>query len=62
MGAGSKALSTRPALPTTVSTSGMAVTAMSNARKLATFICIPEWGIEVGISKNEPSSKAGINS
>ena len=61
-GAGSSALSTRPALPTTVSTSGMAVTAMSSMRRLRAFSCVPAWGMALGMRRKDPSSSAGINS
>ena len=62
VGAGSSGLLTRPAFPTTLSTSGMAVTAISNSRRFLVFSCIPEWGMAVGMSKKEPSSNEGINS
>src|SRR5699024_4617813 len=61
-GAGSKADSTLPAFPTTVSISGSEATAISNNCKTLLFSSAPEWGREVGINKKLPSSKAGINS
>ena len=61
-GAGSNADSVLPALPTTVSISGILATAISNCCKTLLFSSMPECGIEVGISRNEPSFKDGINS
>ena len=61
-GAGSKGDSVRPAFPTTVLTSGILATAMSNCCKTRLFSSTPECGIEVGINRKEPSFKEGINS
>ena len=61
-GAGSNADSVLPAFPTTVSTSGIRATAISNCCKIRLFSATPACGIEVGISKNEPSLSEGINS
>ena len=61
-GAGSKADSVRPALPTTVFISGILATAISNCCKTRLFSSTPECGIEVGINRKEPSFNDGINS
>ena len=62
IGAGSRADSVRPALPTTVSISGIAATAISSCCKTRLFSSTPAWGSEVGINKKEPSLSEGINS
>ena len=62
MGAGSSAVAARPHFPTTLSTSGMEFTRLSKSRITSKFSSIPEWGMVVGISRNEPSSSEGINS
>ena len=61
-GAGSSADSVRPAFPTTVLTSGILATAISSCCKIRLFSSTPECGIEVGINRNDPSFKDGINS
>ena len=61
-GAGSSAEFTRPHFPTTISTSGIEFTCLSRMRITSRFSCIPECGMVVGISRNEPSSNDGINS
>ncbi len=62
VGAGSRAEFARPHFPTTFSTSGMLFTLLSSILITSRFSSIPECGMVVGISKNEPSSKFGINS
>ena len=62
IGAGSSAEFTRPHFPTTLSTSGIEFTFLSSRRITSRFSCTPEWGMVVGISKNDPSSSEGINS
>ena len=62
MGAGSSGLSTRPSLPTTRSTSGMALIAMSWSWRTSRASPIEACGIVVGIQRNEPSSRSGMNS
>ena len=62
MGAGSRALSTRPHLPTTDSTSGMAFMRWPKILQFCIFFSTPLWGILVGMSMKVPSSKVGMNS
>ena len=62
IGAGSSGLSTRPILPTTRSTSGMALIAMSWSCSASIDSPIEACGIVVGIQRNEPSSSLGMNS
>lgn len=62
MGAGSSAVSARPSLPTTISTSGMAATRMSSCFTTSVFCSTPACGMLVGISRKLPSSSEGMNS
>ncbi|OPZ07679.1 MAG: hypothetical protein BWZ10_02782 [candidate division BRC1 bacterium ADurb.BinA364] len=62
IGAGSRALSTRPILPTADSISGMAWNAMSCIASCSAASPIEACGIVIGIYRNEPSSKSGMNS
>ncbi len=61
-GAGSRADSTRPALPTTISTSGRLATAISSFLRTRPFSATPAWGMDTGINRKDPSSREGINS
>ena len=62
VGAGSRAEFTRPHLPTADPISGMVMTCLSILAITSIFSEILECGMVVGISKNDPSFKAGINS
>ena len=62
MGAGSSGDSTRPILPTAVSTSGIAAMAMSWCCNTSCASPIDAWGIVVGMKRYEPSSSDGMNS
>src|SRR5690625_7403561 len=61
-GAGSRADSVLPALPTTVSISGMVATAICNCCNTRLFSSTPACGKEVGIKRKDPSLSEGINS
>ena len=62
IGAGSIAVSARPIFPTTVSISGMARMAMSCFWTMSKASPTPACGMVVGMNRNEPSSRLGMNS
>ena len=61
-GAGSRADSVLPDLPTTVSISGILATAISSCCSTRLFSSTPACGKDVGIKRKDPSFNAGINS
>jgi len=61
-GAGSSALSARPALPAAVSTSGMPEMARPCARNTRSTSPMEAWGIREGMNRKLPSSSWGMNS
>ena len=62
VGAGSSAEFTLPHFPTVDSTSGIFEIRLSSIAIYSRFCSIPVCGIVVGISKNDPSFRLGINS